>query len=95
MKIAKASEADIDMAMDLANVLDDIERGFFPTKLQSDEDLENEAVEWIDTKDRQPQEHMIHTLGSRVKPRCCFCIDGMLRHFCSCLVKFSPTCLMD
>ena len=67
MKIAKASEADIDMAMDLANVLDDIERGFFPTKLQSDEDLENEEVEWIDTKDRQQYERLIFGLQHLLK----------------------------
>lgn len=62
MKMAKASEADLSMAMDLANVLDDIERGFFPTKLQSDEDAESERVEWIDTNDRQQYERLIFDL---------------------------------
>jgi hypothetical protein len=62
MKMAKASEADLSMAMDLVNVLDDIERGFFPTKLQSDEDAESERVEWIDTNDRQQYERLFFGL---------------------------------
>lgn len=64
MKMAKASPEDLDMAMDLANVLDDIERGFFPTKLQSDEDAESERVEWIDTADRQQYERLFFGLKS-------------------------------
>ncbi len=62
MKMAKASQADLDMAMDVANVLEDIERGFFPTKLQSDEDAESEQIEWIDTNDRQQYERLIYGL---------------------------------
>jgi len=60
--MAKASEADLQMAMDVANVLDDIERGHFPTNLQSDEDAESEQVEWIDTADRQQYERLIFGL---------------------------------
>ena len=60
--MAKASEADLQMAMDVANVLDDIERGYFPTNLQSDEDAEIEQVEWIDTADRQQYERLIFGL---------------------------------
>lgn len=62
MKMAKASPEDLDMAMDLANVLDDIERGLFPTKLQSDKDAESERVEWIDTADRQQYERLFFGL---------------------------------
>lgn len=62
MKMAKASSADLDMAMDVANVLEDLERGYFPTKLQSDEDAESEEVEWIDTNDRQQYERLIFGL---------------------------------
>lgn len=62
MKMAKASQADLDMALDVANVLDDIECGFFPTKLQSDEDAESEQIEWIDTDDRQQYERLIYGL---------------------------------
>jgi len=51
MKMAKASEADISMAMTMANILDDIERGYFPTKLASDP--ESEDTEWLDTTDRE------------------------------------------
>lgn len=64
MKMAKASPEDLDMAMDLVNVLEDIERGFFPTKLQSDEDAESERVEWIDTADRQQYERLFLGLKS-------------------------------
>lgn len=39
MKMAKASEADIEMAMTISNILDDIDRGYFPSKLAADEDL--------------------------------------------------------
>lgn len=60
MKMAKASEADIDMAIDLANALEDIERGFFPTKFQSDEDADE--AEWIDTNDRQQYERLVFGL---------------------------------
>jgi len=62
MKMAKASAADLDMAMDIANVLDDIERGFFPTKLQSDEDAESEQVEWIETAGHQQYDRLIFGL---------------------------------
>lgn len=62
MKMAKASSADLDMAMDIANVLEDLERGYFPTKLQSDEDAESEEVEWIDTNDRKQYERLIFGL---------------------------------
>jgi hypothetical protein len=62
MKMAKASEADIDMAMEVSNVLNDIERGFFPTKLQSDEDAESEEIEWIDTDDQQQYKRLIFGL---------------------------------
>lgn len=62
MKMAKASEADISMAIDIANVLEDIERGFFPTKLQADEDAQSEEVEWIDTNDRQQYERLMFGL---------------------------------
>ena len=62
MKMAKASQADLNMAMDVANVLDEIERGFFPTKLQSDEDAESEQIEWIDTADRQQYDRLVYGL---------------------------------
>lgn len=62
MKMAKASSADLDMAMDVANVLDDLERGYFPTKLQSDEDAESEEIEWIDTSDRQQYQRLVFGL---------------------------------
>lgn len=60
MKMAKASEADISMAMTMANILDDIERGYFPTKLASDP--ESEDTEWLDTTDREQYGRLIDGL---------------------------------
>lgn len=60
MKMAKASEADISMAMTVANILDDIERGYFPTKLASDP--ESEETEWLDTTDREQYGRLIDGL---------------------------------
>lgn len=47
MKMAKASEADLNMAMTLANYLDAIERGQMPDDLSEDA----EAIEWLDERD--------------------------------------------
>lgn len=60
MKMAKASEADLSMAMDLANVLGDIERGYFPEKLSADED--SEEIEWLDTTDGEQYDRLINGL---------------------------------
>lgn len=57
MKMAKASEADISMSMTMANILDDIERGYFPAKLASDP--ESEETEWLDTADREQYGRLI------------------------------------
>ena len=59
MKMAKASAEDLRMAMDVANVLDDIESGFFPYKFQ---DEESEYGERIDTDDRDQYERLIDGL---------------------------------
>jgi hypothetical protein len=45
--MAKASEADLNMAMKLANYLDAIERGQMPDELSEDA----EAIEWLDERD--------------------------------------------
>ena len=63
MKMAKASKADLDMAMDLANVLGDIERGHFPQEISETEaDANNDDVEWIDTHDREQYGRLIDGL---------------------------------
>lgn len=62
MKMAKASEADLNMAMDVANVLDDIERGYFPSTLIVGEEADSENVEWIDTADREQYQRLIYGL---------------------------------
>lgn len=62
--MAKASEADIDMAMTLANVLEDIERGYFPEKF-IDLDGDPHAIEiptHIDTDDADQYARMIEKL---------------------------------
>lgn len=48
MKMAKASDADLNMAMKLANYLDAIERGQMPDDLSED----SEAIEWLNERDR-------------------------------------------
>lgn len=61
MKMAKASEADIDMAMKVANVLDDLERGYFPERfIDLDGDPHNiEIPEHIDFNDHDQYERLI------------------------------------
>lgn len=61
MKMAKASQADLRMAMDLANVLDDIERGHYPSKFSEDE-FADDDIEWIDTHDREQYDRLIDGL---------------------------------
>lgn len=59
MKMAKASEADIAMALDLISVLDDIESGYFPHRFS---DPESESIEWLDTTSPQQYERLIFPL---------------------------------
>lgn len=59
MKMAKASEADLNMALDLIGVLDQIERGYFPFQWG---DQESETSEWIDTRDRDQYDRLIDNL---------------------------------
>lgn len=64
MKMAKASETDLDMAMKLANVLEDIEKGYFPEKfIDLDTDPHDiEIPERIDTDDSAQYERLIDGL---------------------------------
>lgn len=59
MKMAKASQADLEMAMDLANVLEDIDRGYFPAKFS---DPENEGIEWLRTDDTEQYARLVDGL---------------------------------
>jgi len=59
MKMAKASEADLNMALDLISVLDDIERGYFPYRFG---DKDSETSEWIDTRNREQYDRLIDNL---------------------------------
>lgn len=59
MKMAKASPEDLDMAMDLISVLDDIESGYFPYRFS---DQDDESAEWIDTSNREQYGRLIDNL---------------------------------
>ena len=59
MKMAKASQADLEMALDLISVLDDIERGRFPYLFS---DQEDEITEWLDSNDREQYDRLIDGL---------------------------------
>lgn len=59
MKMAKASQADLDMALDLIGVLDDIERGHFPFRFS---DPDNEATEWLDPDDAPQMANLLYQL---------------------------------
>jgi len=59
MKMAKASEADLDMALELIGVLDDIERGYFPHRFSAPE---SESTEWLDTDDLEQYDRLIDNL---------------------------------
>ena len=57
MKMAKASETDIEMALKLSGWLDSIENGRMPDDLTDGED-----TEWIDTDDVDQYERLFHGL---------------------------------
>lgn len=57
MRMAKASKADIEMAIELASALDDIERGYLPSKMSDDE-----AIEWLDTDDARQYARLVEFL---------------------------------
>mgnify|MGYP005608882687 FL=1 len=59
MKMAKASPEDLDMALDLISVLDDIERGFFPYQFS---DPDSEISEWLDFTNREQYGRLIDNL---------------------------------
>lgn len=59
MKMAKASETDLEMAMNLIGVLDDVERGYFPYLFS---DKEDENSEWLNTDDREQYARIIDGL---------------------------------
>jgi hypothetical protein len=57
MKMAKASEADLNMAMKLASVLEDIEIGHFPALFTN-----GEEIECLDTNDCEQYARLIEDL---------------------------------
>lgn len=63
MKMAKASEADLNMAMTLANYLDAIERGHMPDDLSEDD----EDIEWLDERDSDQYARLLDGLRHQLK----------------------------
>lgn len=63
MKMAKASQADLDMALDLISVLDDIEDGQFPGRFDPD----SESIEWLDSNNGQQYAKLINNLRRQLK----------------------------
>lgn len=57
MKMAKASETDIEMALKLSNWLESIENSRMPDDL-----TDGEEIEWIDTDDTEQYEKLFHGL---------------------------------
>jgi hypothetical protein len=57
--MAKASNEDLNMAMAIANVLEDIEKGYFPEMLG---DGARSGIEWIDTDSREQYSRLISWL---------------------------------
>lgn len=57
MKMAKASTEDIEMALDLASALEDIERNQLPAKICGEDDFE-----WVDTDDARQYARLIEFL---------------------------------
>ena len=63
MKMAKASEADLNMAMKMANYLDSIERGQMPDDLSEDSD----SIEWLDERDTDQYAKLLDGLRDILK----------------------------
>lgn len=59
MKMAKASKTDIDMALELISVLDDIEDGKFPYRFSNPE---LESIEWLDPDDGPQMGNLLYQL---------------------------------
>jgi len=64
MKMAKASDADLDMATSLVSVLDDIEGGHFPFAFS---DPDSEEVEWLDPFDHDQNARLHEGLRDLLK----------------------------
>ena len=62
MKMAKASESDLDMAMKLVNYLDSIERRQMPDDLSEDD----ESIEWLDYRDTDQYAKLIDGLVKKM-----------------------------
>ena len=61
MKMAKLSEADLEMAMELSRFVDDLVDGYVP-KQASEDPEEGEEIEWLDFDDRAQLQRVIEAL---------------------------------
>ena len=65
MKMAKASEADIEMAIDLSRIIEDIESGHCPRLAMEDE--ESEELEWLDATDSEQMRRLIDLIKATAR----------------------------
>lgn len=61
MKMAKASEADLEMAMELSQFVENLVDGYVP-KQASEDPEEGEDIEWLDFDDREQLQRVIEAL---------------------------------
>jgi len=60
MKMAKATEADLEMANDLSRIIENIEAGHCPT--QAMKDPESEDIEWLHSDDSNQMQRLINAI---------------------------------
>lgn len=60
MKMAKASNADLEMAMELSRFIEDLVDGYCPR--QACEDDESEELEWLDQDDNEQAHRIIEAI---------------------------------
>lgn len=61
MKMAKASEADLEMAMELSQFVEELVDGIVPRQA-SEDPKEDEEIEWLDFDDRDQLQRVIEAL---------------------------------
>lgn len=66
MKMAKASQADLDLAMKITSALEAIERGLMPDAISEDD----EAAEWFDIDDHKDCKRVLEHLIDESKKGC-------------------------
>ena len=65
MKMAKASEADLEMAMELSQFVEELVDGYVPKQATDEDDTDD--TEWLDFDDREQLERVIKALTKIAK----------------------------